>query len=86
MASYYPETSILISFICNQLFLLSDNRNNTYTSFKDFSVVGIWQEKSEIIVITDIKQKIVIIQVIVLQRFSYYRQIGITPTLSLLAV
>ena len=55
MASYYPETSILISFICNQLFLLSDNRNNTYTSFKDFSVVGIWQEKSEIIVITDIK-------------------------------
>ena len=43
-------------------------------------VVGIWQEKSEIIVITDIKQKIVIIQLVVLQRFSYYIQIGITPT------
>ena len=56
-----------------------------YTSFKDFQLVGIWQEKSEIIVITDIKQKIVIIQLVVLQRFSYYRQIGIIPILSFLA-
>ena len=69
-----------------------------YTSFKGFQLVGIWQEKSEIIVITDIKQKkseiivitdikqkIVIIQLVVLQRFSYYRQIGITPILSFLA-
>ena len=37
-----------------------------YTSFKGFQLVGIWQEKSEIIVITDIKQKIVIIQLVVL--------------------
>ena len=51
----------------------TDNRNNTYTRFKDFDVAGIWQEKSQIIAITDIKQKIVIIQVIILQRFSYYR-------------
>ena len=51
----------------------SDNTDNTYTSFKDFGVAGIWQEKPETIVITDIKQKIVIIQVIVLQRFSHYR-------------
>ena len=41
---------------------LSDKIDNTYTSFKDFSVAGIWQEKPEIILITDIKQKIVIIQ------------------------
>ena len=59
-----------------------DNIDNMYTSFKGFQLVEIWQEKSEIIVITDIKQKIVIIQLVVLQRFSYYRQIGITPTLS----
>ena len=45
-----------------------------------------WQEKSEIIATTDIKQKIVIIQLVVLQRFSYSRQIGITPTLSLQVV
>ena len=64
----------------------SDNTDNTYTSFKDFPLVEIWQEKPEIILITDIKQKIVIIQLVVLQRFSYYRQIGITPTQSSLAV
>ena len=40
----------------------SDNTDNTYTSFKDFPLVEIWQEKPEIILITDIKQKIVIIQ------------------------
>ena len=39
-----------------------DNIDNMYTSFKGFQLVEIWQEKSEIIVITDIKQKIVIIQ------------------------
>ena len=49
-----------------------DNTDNTYTSFKGFPLVGIWQEKPEIIAITDIKQKIVIKQVLVLQRFSYY--------------
>ena len=48
-----------------------DNIDNMYTSFKGFQLVEIWQEKSEIIVITDIKQKIVIKQVLVLQRFSY---------------
>ena len=64
----------------------SDNTDNTYTSFKGFPLVGIWQKKPQIIVITDIKQKIVIIQLVVLQRFSYYRQIGITPTRSSLAV
>lgn len=32
-----------------------DNKNNTYTSFKDFGVVGIWKEKSGIIAIIDIK-------------------------------
>ena len=53
-----------------------------YTSFKGFQLVGIWQEKPEIIAITDIKQKIVIIQLVVLQRFSYYIQIGIIPTQS----
>ena len=57
-----------------------DNADNTYTSFKGFQLAGIWQEKSEIIVTTDIKQKIVIIQLVVLQQFSYYLQIGITPT------
>lgn len=46
-----------------------DNTDNTYTSFKDFPLVGIWQEKSEIIVTTDIKQKIVIIQVVVYNDF-----------------
>ena len=50
----------------------SDNTDNTYTSFKDFGVVGIWKEKPQIIAITDINQKIVIKQVLVLQRFSYY--------------
>ena len=59
---------------------LSDKIDNMYTSFKGFQLVGIWQEKFEIIVITDIKQEIVIIQLVVLQRFPYYRQIGITPT------
>ena len=81
------------SLFSNHLFLSRYNTDNMYTSFKGFQLVGIWQEKPEIIVITDIKkpeiivitdikQKIVIIQVIVLQRFSYYRQIGITPTQS----
>ena len=51
----------------------NDNTDNTYTSFKDFSVAGIWQEKPQIIAIIDIKQKIVIIQVLILQRFSYQR-------------
>ena len=57
----------------------NDNTDNTYTSFKDFGVVGIWKEKPQIIAITDINQKIVNInqkivikQVLVLQRFSYY--------------
>ena len=58
-----------------------DFKNNTYTSFKGFSLARFWHENTEIIVITDIKQKIVIIKLVVLQRFSYYRQIGITPTL-----
>lgn len=26
-------------------FITYDNRNNTYTSFKDFDVAGIWKEK-----------------------------------------
>ena len=33
----------------------SDNRNNTYISFKDFVVAGIWQEKFGIIAIINIK-------------------------------
>ena len=57
-----------------------------YTNFKDFQLVGIWQEKSEIIVITDIKQRIVIIQLVVLQRVVYYCQFEIIPTLSFQAV
>ena len=28
------------------LFSCSDNRNNTYTSFKEFGGAGIWKEKS----------------------------------------
>ena len=35
--------------------ILFDNIDNMYTSFKGFPLVGIWKEKSEIIVITDIK-------------------------------
>lgn len=31
------------------------NTDNTYISFKDFPLVGIWKEKSEIIAIADIK-------------------------------
>ena len=32
-----------------------DNIDNMYTSFKDFPLVGIWKEKSQIIAIIDIK-------------------------------
>ena len=35
--------------------ILFDNTYNTYISFKDFSLAGIWKEKSGIIAIIDIK-------------------------------
>lgn len=39
----------------NQRLDNNDNKNNTYTSFIDFSVVGLWQKKLQIIAIIDIK-------------------------------
>ena len=50
-----------------------------YTSFKGFQLVGIWQEKLQIIVITDIKQRIVIIQLVAKQRVVYYCQLKSFP-------
>ena len=41
-------------------------QKSMYTSFKGLPLVEIWQEKSEIIEIIDINQKIVIMQVFVL--------------------
>ena len=64
----------------------NDNTDNTYTSFKGFQLVGIWQEKLPIIVITDIKQRIVIIQLVARQRVVYYCQFEIIPIRSSLAV
>ena len=64
----------------------SDNTDNTYTSFKGFPLAGIWQEKPQIMVITDIKQRTVIIQLVVRQRVVYYGQFVVTPTQSSQAV
>lgn len=62
------------------------NTDNTYTSFKGFPLAGIWQEKPQIMVITDIKQRTVIIQLVVRQRVVYYSQFVVTPTRSSPAV
>ena len=46
---------MIISFATTDKNQALDNTDNTYTSFKDFSLVGIWKEKSQIITIINIK-------------------------------
>ena len=75
MMYYKHFATILIYYMVNSYFYTHDNRNNknnTYTSFKDFALARFWHEATEIIAIIDIIKKIVIKQVLVLQRFINY--------------